>query len=121
VSDGVWLSDARGVLTRQGLVVYLNWQVLTPPGADVETVLELHDNAGQLVAIHQGFALGGYSPPRLWQPGDLIEDSMRFATPPPGSYTIWAGLQQAGGGQRLPVTGAVTDSGLVKVGQVVVP
>jgi hypothetical protein len=120
VGDGVWLSHARGVLTRQGLVVYLSWNALTTPGADVETVLELRNNAGQPIATYHGYALAGNSPPRLWQPGDLIEDSALFPTSPSGTYTIWAGLQQVGGGQRQPVVGAVTDGGLVEVGQIVV-
>jgi hypothetical protein len=118
---GVWLSHARDVLTKEGLTVYVSWSVLAPPGVDVETVLELRDGAGQPVASYHGYALGGYSAPRLWRAGDVIDDSLLFPTPPPGAYTIWAGLQQVSEGQRLPAAGGVTDAGLVQVGQIVVP
>ena len=121
VGDGVWLSAARSVVAQQGLVVYISWHVMTPPAADVEIVIELRDSAGNRVDGYRGYALAGYSAPRLWQAGDLVDDSLLLGTPPPGTYSLWAGLQRAGSDARLSVVGAVTADGLVQVGQIVVP
>ena len=122
--EGVRPSTARGVLTAAGLIIYINWNVNAPPGADADTVIELRDSAGAPVANWTGYALGGYSAPRLWQAGDKVADSAQFTAPPASVYTIWVGLQLVGSTERLPAydaNGTRAADDMLLVGQVVIP
>lgn len=101
LGDSVSVTPARAVLLEDQLVVYLQWNVIAPFGIDAETIVELRDAAGEVVARYQGAALGGFSPPRFWQAGDQLDDSVAFPAPPPGRYSVHVGLQHVGSDERL--------------------
>lgn len=120
----IWITHARSVIGAEGLEVFLQWHAVQPTGGDYDTVVELRDDGGALVAGYSGYALAGFSAPRLWQAGDLIEDSLLFPTPPPGHYTIWAGLQRVHSTERMPgflPDGTPAATGLLPIGDLTVP
>jgi hypothetical protein len=123
IGEGVWLSPARTADVNGWLTVYLTWDVLTPLGRDFDTVVELRDASGAVVATRTGYALAGFSAPRLWQAGDQVDDSVVFAMPAPGRYTLWAGLVQVGGGEMASAfdpNGDDLAGGFVPLGEVVI-
>ncbi|HUG17045.1 MAG TPA: hypothetical protein VMM78_18700, partial [Thermomicrobiales bacterium] len=94
VGSGVWLNAARAAVTSahpELLTIYVTWHALEPPGDELDTVIELRDGQGAVIARYEDYALDGMSAPRLWQAGDKLNDSVAFPLPPPGSYSVWAG------------------------------
>ncbi|HUG15870.1 MAG TPA: hypothetical protein VMM78_12740, partial [Thermomicrobiales bacterium] len=75
---------------------------------------------GAVIARYEDYALDGMSAPRLWQAGDKLNDSVAFPLPPPGSYSVWAGLQHRDSGDLLPVFdsgGNQLPDGLLRIGE----
>jgi hypothetical protein len=123
LGDGIWLSRARAATRDEGLTIYFSWHVRASPAADVDTVVEVRDDSGQVVASYTGYALAGASAPQLWQAGDRIDDSVVAAISEPGVYTVWAGLQLVGSVERLPAFeqgGRPFADELVPLGEIVV-
>jgi hypothetical protein len=114
INGNVAITGVRSRAFEDALAVYLSWNVLSPFGIDAQTVVELRDGTGSVVASYQGGALSGVSAPRYWQGGDRIDDIVWFDRLPPGNYSIWTGLQ-------VIKSHVLLEPGLVEVGAVEVP
>jgi hypothetical protein len=124
LGDGVWLSTARFAMTNAGLVVYFEWNVLTPLEADHDAVIELREDTGKVVANYIGYPVAGFSAPRLWQSGDQIEDSLVLQTPAAGHYTLFVGLRQVGTESLAPVydpSGTQLSDNMLPIGSFTIP
>ncbi|HEU5422284.1 MAG TPA: hypothetical protein VFU72_01990, partial [Nitrolancea sp.] len=78
---GLWLLNADVSRDGDHLTVVSRWYVSRPILGDPRLRVELRAAGGKVLAARTGYALDGFSPPRLWQPGDLIEDREVFALP----------------------------------------
>ena len=91
--------------------VTLQWQVQTAQDSPLAAFVHLYDQAGQLLAQHDGPPAQNFVSFTTWQPGDIISDVhvLRLETPlPPGTYTLAAGLYDPLTGQRLTAFSADT-------------
>lgn len=70
VQDLQWQSD------QGSLVVQSEWHARGMVDADYTIQIEALDSSGDVVLMNRDYALDGMSPPRLWQPGDLILDEV---------------------------------------------
>lgn len=126
VGDAVWLHTMRTAVTSSNpewLTLAFTWNVLEPPAGDVDTVVEVHDERGQVIASYRGYALDGMSAPRLWQAGDAVADSIAIPIPASGTYRVWVGLQRVGADVRTPAfdaDGERLPNDLVPLGQFVI-
>lgn len=124
IGVAVWLDTTRVAITStlpDHITIYVTWNVLDPPGQELDTVIELRDVQGNVVARYEGYALGGMSAPRLWQAGDKVNDSVVFPLLPDGRYSVWAGLRDRETGALLPAhdtDGARIPEELVRIGDV---
>lgn len=90
---------------RQRLGVYLYWQTTQPVTGWVKVFVHVMDEAGQLVAQHDGIPALWTYPTAKWAVGETVVDfhPVLFETSlPPGSYTIQVGLYTEEAG-RIPV------------------
>jgi hypothetical protein len=87
----------------------LYWRAVDPPvDASYTVFTHLLDDAGELVAGHDGLPGSGASPTDRWQAGQVVEDVHDIALPrelPAGSYRLTVGMYDAASGQRLPARG----------------
>jgi hypothetical protein len=85
--------------------VYLWWTAEQVPPLDYSVSVFLLDDAGNLVAQHDGPPLDGVSPTSAWQPGELKYDTHHLALPetlPPGTYRLGLKVYWYGDRQPLP-------------------
>lgn len=93
-------------VSRGPLAVTLYWQALRPPQDDYLVFVHLLDEAGQLVASHDGRPVSGRFPTDAWLTGDVVEDVHPLPLDtglPAGSYQLNVGLYRPQSGERLPV------------------
>lgn len=91
--------------------VILRWQALATQDSPLTAFIHLYDQAGQLVAQHDGPPAQNFVPFTAWQPGDIINDTHLIPLDTilsPGSYTLAVGLYDPLTGQRLGATAAGT-------------
>ena len=86
------------------IFVKLQWQAKTIQESPFVAFVHLYDQAGQLVAQHDGPPAQNFVPFTAWQPGDIISDAHLISLDtalPQGSYTIAAGLYNPLSDERL--------------------
>ncbi len=96
--------------TRSGDLVTIDgrWYVRSALKGDYQIWTQLQDGNGNIVAERKDYALRGMSPPRLWQPGDLIDDRLVLdlsQVSSSGSLSARLGLVSTADGTMLPVSG----------------
>jgi hypothetical protein len=88
--------------------VRLRWQVVAPPGPDLlHAFVHLGDPTQPPLAQTDGPVMGGEYPSRLWEAGEVFEETVSLTLPadlPPGEYPINVGVYDFASGVRLPVT-----------------
>lgn len=90
------------------VLLRLMWQPIRPADRDYTLFVHLVDEAGAIVAQHDGPPLGGRYPTSVWQRGEALLDAVRLTLPPDlpaGRYRLLVGLYDATapGLPRLPV------------------
>ena len=106
--DAIALRQAQVVQAQGDLPsVELVWESLKALPGPHTIFVHVYTPDGQLVAQADGYALGGTYPPRLWQPGELVEDlRYPFAEPGPGAvgrgFELGIGLYRPDTGERVP-------------------
>jgi hypothetical protein len=100
------LLDVETAVADDGLILTLWWEGRRPTPVDYVVFAHLVNEEGELIAQADGPPNAGYSPTRLWRPGDVIRDERVLAVdPPPGA--VWrVGLYHPGDGGRLPASQA---------------
>ena len=86
------------------ILVTLHWQAQTAQDSPLSVFVHLYDQAGQLVAQHDGPPAQNFVPFAVWQPGDIIRDQHLIhldAPLPAGTYTLATGLYDPLTGGRL--------------------
>jgi mannosyltransferase len=89
------------------LPVTLFWDARAPISEPYKVTVQLLDDAGSLVAQHDGEPVGGFTPTTIWQPGQAVIDRHGILLPadlPPDDYTLVVAVYHAATGERLPVT-----------------
>ncbi len=75
--------------------VTIYWLALKENATDYHVFVHVLDGAGQVVAQHDGFPVGGFTPTTRWRPGEIIQDVYHIPIPSnllPGTYTVKAGM-----------------------------
>lgn len=103
--DALWLLDAE--LSRDGDLHTMTsrWYADRQLEADYQLWVQLRTAAGVVIAERKDYALRGMSPPRLWQPGDLIEDRLVLdlsGTRRTDDLEVWVALVNTADGSLLP-------------------
>ncbi len=119
--DGLEFLDST--ITRDGDLVTIDsrWYVRSALNGDYQLWTQLRDANGNVVAERKDYALRGMSPPRLWQPGDLIEDRLVLdlsQVSNSGDLSARLGLVSTADGSMLPVTGNGAAGGWLMLGVV---
>ncbi len=86
----------------------LYWQSEAVLPTDYTTFVHLRNAAGETVAQKDQPPLNGAYPTSLWEPGEIISDSLTIPLPPDlpaGDYQLVVGLYDFQTGQRLTVPG----------------
>jgi hypothetical protein len=90
------------------LQLTLYWRCESPPPLDYTAFVHVRNAAGETVAQKDQPPLNGIYPTSLWDPGEIIADTINVplpALPPAGIYQIVTGLYDFQTGQRLAVPG----------------
>ena len=99
--------NARALAPGDALLMQLDWSAEGPLSTRYKVFLQLLNEAGQLVAQHDGEPGGGLAPTTSWTPGATVEDRRALVMPewlPAGRYSLIMGLYtDSDPGQRLPV------------------
>jgi hypothetical protein len=90
---------------------------------DYQIWIQTRSSDGRAHFELKDYALGGMSPPRLWQSGELIEDRrlIDFPDSDENGLEVWIALVNTANASLLPVTsanGALTADSWVNVGSV---
>jgi hypothetical protein len=121
IDEAIGVGRARAAIDGHMLVVMFDWHVSRPLTTGSMTIVEIRDERDKVVFAYAGDALGGYAAPLLWLTGDLIADSIALPVPAAGTYSVWAGMQVAATGERLPSRQSVdrpAKDGLVHLGDI---
>jgi 4-amino-4-deoxy-L-arabinose transferase-like glycosyltransferase len=89
------------------LPVTFYWQAQAPITTSYTVFVHLLGPDGRIVAQNDGIPGRGQAPTTDWGAQTFVTDAHALAIPPgalPGTYTLEAGLYEAAGGQRLPVS-----------------
>ncbi len=95
------------------LSLRLYWRSDSPLPLDYTTFVHLRDVAGNTVAQKDQPPLNGAYPTSLWDPGEIIADTISVPLPadlPTGEYQLVVGLYDLGTGVRLAVPGSADNS-----------
>ncbi len=119
--DGLEFLDST--ITRDGDLVTIDsrWYVRSALNGDYQLWTQLRDANGNVVIERKDYALRGMSPPRLWQPGDLIEDRLVLdlsQVSNSGDLSARLGLVSTANGSMLPVNGNGASGGWLPIGTV---
>jgi hypothetical protein len=117
-------ADVQPARVPDYLEVTLYWLALKENATDYNVFIHVLDGAGQVVAQHDGYPVGGFTPTTRWRAGEIIKDTYHIQLPsnlPPGAYNVKAGMYAyADVIQNLPTTPAQPDD-RVDVGTVQLP
>ncbi|MGA7669311.1 MAG: hypothetical protein WBW04_02750 [Nitrolancea sp.] len=119
--DGLALLGAT--ITRDGDLVTIDshWYVRSALDGDYQLWTQLRDADGNVMAERKDYALRGMSPPRLWQPGDLIDDRLVLdlsQAANSGPLSARVSLVSTADGSLLPVSGRGVVGGWLELGRV---
>jgi hypothetical protein len=97
------------VQTGKILTVTLYWHALQEPPSDYQVFVHLLDEAGQLIAQHDGPPRMGLYPTSAWVEGENVMDAHPIQLPDTYQGTVQpcVGLYALDSLERLPVTGVV--------------
>lgn len=73
----------------------VQWHVLQPPGVDLTTLVHIGQPDQAPLAVGDRPPLNGDYPTRVWEKGEVINDSYGLTLPadlPAGKYPLWVGL-----------------------------
>lgn len=123
---GSGLDYLGDTITRSGDLVTITsrWYDRSVLGADAQIWTQLQNARGAVVVERKDYALRGMSPPRLWKPGDLIEDRLVLdlsQATTSSSLTARLGLINTATGAMFPVTndhGVLDADGWLQIGRV---
>ncbi|MFN8454582.1 MAG: hypothetical protein U0401_07910 [Anaerolineae bacterium] len=89
------------------LQLKLYWESLAPTTTDWMTFVHLRDETGKIVAQQDGPAGGGQYTTSLWQPGEIVADTVTLLTEKQAQsgYQLVIGLYDLTTGARLNVPG----------------
>jgi hypothetical protein len=110
---GQAIAGPAAALSTLHLTLY--WRSEAPLPADYTTFVHVRDEAGQTIAQKDGPPLNGAYPTSLWDPGEIIADTVQVSLPaalPSGEYQVIVGLYDLASGVRLTVPGS-PDNGLL--------
>ncbi len=102
--------SVRPELAQTGDVVTasVRWYVSGPaPSADFTTLLHFGEPDRSPLATGDRPPLNGDYPTRVWETGEVIDDSYTLTIPEgleSGRYPVWIGMYDPNTGQRLPLT-----------------
>lgn len=96
------------VVTGDTITVLARWYVSGPaPGQDLTTLVHLGQPDAAPLATGDRPPLNGDYPTRVWETGEVIDDSYTLTIPDgleSGRYPVWIGMYDPNTGQRLPLT-----------------
>lgn len=106
--DALWLVDYGIGFEGDLLTVTTRWFVARELREDVQLWFQVRNGEGSVIAEARDYPLGGMSPPRLWQPVDLVEDRVVIQLPRHVSHdvTIQLALVSTSNGILLPISEA---------------
>jgi hypothetical protein len=89
------------------LQLKLYWESLAPTTTDWMIFVHLRDEAGKIIAQQDGPAGNGQYPPSLWQPGEIVADTVTLPIQNliHLDYQLVVGLYDLASGARLSVPG----------------
>jgi hypothetical protein len=90
------------------LSIRLYWRSEAPLPLDYTTFVHLRNATGETVAQKDQPPLNGAYPTSLWDPGEIIADTINVSLSapwPPGEYQLVVGLYNLATGARLPIPG----------------
>jgi hypothetical protein len=94
----------------------LYWQALASMDNDYRVLVHLRDAGGGDVLVADHAPLGSIYPTTLWQPGEIIRETVTFTLPSDlsaGTYTLLTGMYHPDTLERLPVAGDVSGENVV--------
>lgn len=118
---GTDLDEATTVSPGAGLTVELYWRAEAPLPVNYQVTVQVLDEAGKVVAQHDGPPAEGARPAADWLRGEVIVDRhpLETETLAPGTYRILTGLYHPVTGRRIEPSGqAPMAADLVEVGRV---
>ena len=103
--------------------ITIHWRGGDPVSLDYSAFVHLRDEAGDVIAQHDGQPRNGSYPTSVWSKGELVPDGHVVAIPAgvaPGAYAIVVGLYNPTDNFRLPVDESPlrTPDGGVRIGTV---
>lgn len=84
----------------------LIWEKITANDLDAKVFVHLYNDAGEIVAQHDGYPANGTRPPYNWHIGEQIPDPHTIHLPPdlaPGEYQLAVGLYNPATNERIPI------------------
>lgn len=105
----------EGAPSRPSFNLTFYWQCRAPPPANFTVFVHLLDADGDIVAQMDRPPLNGDYPTSVWEPGEVISDSLTIPLPvleslkdqaSPGALRLRVGLYRSEDGARLPVLDA---------------
>jgi len=108
----------------QSVRLTLYWQALARLEADYRVLVHLRDAERNNVLVADHAPLGSIYPTTLWQPGEIIRETVTFTLPtdlPPGDYSLLTGLYHPDTLERLPVAEDTSGENAVRLTTVALP
>lgn len=105
-AEGIALDNVQ----VSGDVVVLTWAAVSKPRADYTVFVHALDNAGRIVAQHDGPPVDGSYPTSLWDAGEAIHDVHRLQGSLATATKLEIGLYSQPSLERLPVTSPAAGS-----------
>lgn len=121
-ADALQLSNQQLDWAGRRLTITSTWHLTQALTTDVQIWTQARDRDGAVLVEQRDYALGGMAAPRLWQPGDAVEDRLLLDLPrdvDPEQVEVWVALVNTADEALLPVVaGADVADGWVRVGPI---
>lgn len=92
------------------LLLTLYWQSTARLDRDYTVFVHVLDTTGKIVAQADRQPQNGNYPTSMWDPGEQVKDDYEFTLPRAGEYRVKVGMYRPDTGDRLPVSGAGSES-----------